>query len=247
MKAVRKEDFNTEKNVRGKENIREERNTKEVEQWRENTDNRSVVGDAVWTRTSETGVTRKAWKVPVTSTTRTGGATKNMQAHNALLICSGKKDNRSGKVKSESNMTQTKKEKKMSKDDKKTESTRTFIQKVKAMKTETPKVKKSTETINSSNGEKLAHVKEMILKEPKTEKSNKMEESPKIEAARSENEDNKNNADKKLWNAILRGLKKKTRNLKLLLDKVWRVISIVGQNTEIFLNNINSYNVSFGI
>ncbi len=29
----------------------------------------SVAGDAIWTRTSETGVTRKAWKVPVTSAT----------------------------------------------------------------------------------------------------------------------------------------------------------------------------------
>ncbi len=60
-----------------------------------------MVRDAIWTRTSETaGVTRKAWKVPVTSstTTRTGDVTKNMQANNAL-ICSGKKDNRSRKVK----------------------------------------------------------------------------------------------------------------------------------------------------
>ena len=74
-----------------------------------------------------------------------------------------------------------------------------------------------------------------------------MEESLKIEAVRSDNEGNKNNVDKKLWNAILCGLRKKTRNLKLLLDKLWRVISIVGQNTEIFLNNVNSYNASFGI
>ena len=49
---------------------------------------------------SGTGVTRKAWKVPVTSTTRTGDATKSMQLYNELLICSGKKDNRSRKVKS---------------------------------------------------------------------------------------------------------------------------------------------------
>ena len=31
IKAVRKEDFNTEKNIRGKEDIGEERNTKEIE------------------------------------------------------------------------------------------------------------------------------------------------------------------------------------------------------------------------
>ena len=30
-----------------------------------------------------------------------------------------------------------------------------------------------------------------------------MEESPKIEAVRSENEENKNNVDRKVWNAIL--------------------------------------------
>ncbi len=110
MKAVRKEDFNAEENVRGKENIMVERNTKGLERRRENIDNGSAAGDAIiWTRTNETGVTRKAWKVLVTSTTRTGGATKNMQAHNALLIYSGKKDNRSRKVKSESNTTQTRK------------------------------------------------------------------------------------------------------------------------------------------
>ena len=39
-------------------------------------DNRSAAGDAVKTRTGETGVTRKAWKVPVSSTTRTGDANK---------------------------------------------------------------------------------------------------------------------------------------------------------------------------
>ena len=133
----------------------------------------------------------------------------------------------------------------MSKDEKKTESTRTLLQRMKVVKTS--KVKKSTETVNSSKGEKLAHTKETNLKEPKTEKTNEMEESLKIEAVRSENECNKNNVDKKLWNAILCGLRKKTRNLKLLLDKLWHVISIAGQNTEIFLNNINSYNVSFGI
>ncbi len=174
------------------------------------------MGDAIWTRTSDTGVTRKAWKVPVTSTTRTGDATKNMQAVNVLLICSEKNDNRSRKVKNESNMTQTMKEEKASKDLKKTESTRTLIHRIKAMKAS--------------------------KEEPMTEKANKMEELPKIEALRSENEGNKNNVDKKLWNAILCGLRKKTRNLNLLLDKLWRLISIVGQNTEIFLNNINSYN-----
>ncbi len=82
---MRKEDFNTENNIKGKEDIREERYTKEIEQRRENID-RIAVGDAIWTRTSETGVTRKAWKVPVTSTARTGDATKNMQADNALLM-----------------------------------------------------------------------------------------------------------------------------------------------------------------
>ncbi len=72
----------------------------------------------------------KAWKVPVTSrNTGTGDTTTNMQANNALLIWSGKKDNRSRKVKSECNITQTRKEKKMSKDhEKKTELTRTLIQ-----------------------------------------------------------------------------------------------------------------------
>ena len=45
-----------------------------------------------------------------------------------------------------------------------------------------------------------------------------MEESPRIAAVRSENEGNKNKVDKKLWNAILCGLKNKTRNLKLHLD-----------------------------
>ncbi len=113
-------------------------------------------------------------------------------------------------------MTQTMKEEKASKDLKKTESTRTLIHRIKAMKAS--------------------------KEEPMTEKANKMEELPKIEALRSENEGNKNNVDKKLWNAILCGLRKKTRNLNLLLDKLWRLISIVGQNTEIFLNNINSYN-----
>ena len=73
-----------------------------------------------------------------------------------------------------------------------------------------------------------------------------MEESTKVEAITSENEGNKNNVDRKLWDAMC-GLRKKTRNLKAMLDKRWRVISIIGQNTEIFLNNINSYNVSFGI
>ncbi len=139
-------------------------------------------------------------------------------------------------------MTQTRKEKKTSKDEKKTELTRTLVQRIKAMKTS--KVIKSTESVYSSKGENLAHTKEVNL-EPKTENTNEMEES-KIEAIRSENEDIKNNVDKKLWSAIIRGLRKKTRNFKLLLDKLWRVISIVGQNTEIFLNNINSYNVSFG-
>ncbi len=203
-----------------------------------------MAGDAAWTRTSETGVTSKEWKVPV-STTRTADAAKNMQANNGLLICSGKKDNRSRKVKSESNVTQTMKEKKTSKVEKKTESKRTLIQRIKAKKAS--KVETSTETVNSSKGEKLAHAKEANLKDIKTEKTNVVEESPKIEAIRSENEDNKNNVDKKLWNAILCGLRKKTRNLKLLLDKLWRVIFIVGQNTEIILNNINSYNVSFGM
>ncbi len=193
VKSKRKEDFNTEKNVRGKEDIREERNTKEIEQRRENIDNRSVAGDAVWSRTSETGVTRKAWKVPVTSTTRTGDVSisKNMQAHNALLICSGKEDNKSRKAKSESNMIQTRREKKTSKNEKKAES-RTLIQRIKAMK------------------------------------------ALKIEAVRSENEDNKNNVDKKVWNAILCGLRKKTNNLKLLLNKLWHVISIVKQTLKYF-------------
>ncbi len=77
MKAVKKDDFNTEKNIRGKDDIKEEGNIKETEQRGENIDNRSVVGDAIWTRTYETGVTRKTWKVLVTSTTRTGDATKN--------------------------------------------------------------------------------------------------------------------------------------------------------------------------
>ncbi len=58
--------------------------------------------------------------MPVTSTTRTRAATKNIQASNALLICSGKKNNMSRTVKSENNMTQTKKEKKTSKSEKKT-------------------------------------------------------------------------------------------------------------------------------
>ena len=53
----------------------------------------------VWTRASGTGVTRKAWKVPVTSTTRTGDTTNSMQLNNELLIFSGKKDNRSRKLK----------------------------------------------------------------------------------------------------------------------------------------------------
>ncbi len=62
MKAVRKEDFNTKKIIRGRENISEERNTKEIEQRRENIDNRNTLGDAIWTRTSETGVTRRHGK-----------------------------------------------------------------------------------------------------------------------------------------------------------------------------------------
>ncbi len=53
-------------------------------------------------------------------------ATKNMEANNALLICSGKKVNKSRKVKSESNMTQTRKEKNTSKYEKKTELTQTL-------------------------------------------------------------------------------------------------------------------------
>ncbi len=51
-------------------------------------------------------------------TTRTRDATKNIQASNALLICSRKKNNMSRKAKSESNMTQTRKEKKTSKSEK---------------------------------------------------------------------------------------------------------------------------------
>ncbi len=42
--------------------MREERNMKEFELRREN-DNRSAAGDAVWTKASDTGVTRKAWDV----------------------------------------------------------------------------------------------------------------------------------------------------------------------------------------
>ncbi len=41
-KSVSTEDFNTEKNVRGKEDIRKERNTKEIERRKENIDNRSA-------------------------------------------------------------------------------------------------------------------------------------------------------------------------------------------------------------
>ncbi len=36
------EDFSTEKNVKGKEDIRKERNTKKIEQRKENIDNRSA-------------------------------------------------------------------------------------------------------------------------------------------------------------------------------------------------------------
>ncbi len=46
----------------------------------------------------------------------------------------GKKDNMSSKIKSESNITQIRKEKKTSKDEKKTELTQTLIQRIKAMK-----------------------------------------------------------------------------------------------------------------
>ncbi len=87
-------------------------------------------------------------------------------------------------------MTQARKEEKASKDLKKTESTRTLIQRIKAMKAS--KVIKSTGTVNSSKGEKLAHTKEANLEEPMTE------ELP----VRPENEGNKNNVDKKLWNTI---------------------------------------------
>ena len=59
-------------------------------------------------------------------------------------------------------MTQTRKEKKASKDEKKIESTRALVQRIKAMKAS--EVKKSTETVNSSRGEKLAHAKETNLK-----------------------------------------------------------------------------------
>ncbi len=84
-------------------------------------------------------------------------------------------------------------------------------------------------------------------REEKDEREDKDEREEKDERENKDDREVKNNVDKKLWNAILCGLRKKTRNLKLLPDKLWRVISIVGQNTEILLNNINSYNVSFGI
>ncbi len=58
---------------------------------------------------------------------------KKTQADIALLTCSGKNDSRSMKVKSESNMTQTRKEKKTSKDEKKTELTCTLVQRIKQM------------------------------------------------------------------------------------------------------------------
>ena len=49
-----------------------------------------------------------------------------------------------------------------------------------------------------------------------------MEESPKIEAVRSENEGNKNKVDKKLWNAILCGLRKD----KKLNNYIWIIYGV---------------------
>ncbi len=53
--------------------------------------------DPIWIIISETGVTRKAWRVPVTSTTRTRDAKKirilgwgSGGCNNAFLICSEK-------------------------------------------------------------------------------------------------------------------------------------------------------------
>ncbi len=48
-------------------------------------------------------------------------------------------------------------------------------------------MKKSTETVVSTKGENLLMPRKHIFIKPKTEKTNEMEESPKIEAARSEN------------------------------------------------------------
>ena len=56
-----------------------------------------------------------------------------------------------------------------------------------------------------------------------------MENYLRLKPVRPENEGNTNNTNKKLWNAILCGLRKNTRKLKLLLYKLWYVISIVGK------------------
>ncbi len=107
-------------------------------------------------------------------------ATKNMGANNALMICCGKKNNRSRKCANQSSMTQTDNARKTSKEEKKTETTRTLIQRIKTMKAS--KVKKFPETVNSIKGEKFGQTKE-----PEAQKTNKMDKSLQIEASRSEN------------------------------------------------------------
>ncbi len=68
---LREEDVRPEKSMRRNEDAKEERETEEIERG-EDFGNESEVGDPIWTRISRIRVTRKAWKVPVTSATKTG-------------------------------------------------------------------------------------------------------------------------------------------------------------------------------
>ncbi len=220
-KRVRTEDdLREDRNMRGKD-MKEEKNTSKIEQRSEDIiGNRIEERDAIWTRNSETGVTTKAWKVPVT---RTGDAAKG--ANNALLICSGKKTNKFRMATNESSTTKTGNGKKI-KEEKKAKATRKLLQRMKVSN-----IKKATGT---GTVEKSEPTQEANLKELKTEKTNEMDKLSQIDTTK---QGNKNNVDKKLW-------RKKTR---IFLSKIWSVASIVGQYTEIILTNLKSYNVSFGI
>ena len=104
------------------------------------------------------------------------------------------------------------------------------------------KIKTAKATVNPGKGAKYEQTEEAHLKELKTEATNRMDESPQIDAHRLENITN--NADKKSWNTIVYELSKKAR---ILLDKIWCVASIVGRYTEIILTSLNPYNVSFAV
>ncbi len=128
-KDLREKGVRPEKSMGENEDVKEERETKEIERGGD-IGNGSEVGDPIWRRISETESTRKAWKVPVTSTTRTGDATKNMEGNNALLICGEKVVNRSRNATNESRTMLTRNPKETRKE-KKTEAKQTITQRIK--------------------------------------------------------------------------------------------------------------------